>query len=92
MDFCNKVQCLSLESFFSLVQCLWVRPGAYPRVEHLKGASLRYVPPACKHWTRLEKLARDKHSSFLRISVNYCHNKFYSAAPGVFVPWQAFLA
>jgi hypothetical protein len=20
--------------------CLWVRPGAYPRVEHLKGASL----------------------------------------------------
>ncbi len=24
------------ESLSSLVQCLWVRPGAYPRVEHLK--------------------------------------------------------
>ncbi len=22
------------------VPCLWVRPGAYPRVDHLKGASL----------------------------------------------------
>ncbi len=31
------------------------------------------------HGTRLEKLARDKHSSFFRKSVNYGHNKFYSA-------------
>jgi len=23
---------------------LWVRPGAYPRVEHLKGASLKWAP------------------------------------------------
>jgi hypothetical protein len=39
MDFRKKLECLSLASFSSLVMCLWVRPGAYPRVEHL-GASL----------------------------------------------------
>ncbi len=31
---------LSLASLSNLVQCLRVRPGAYPRVENLKGASL----------------------------------------------------
>jgi hypothetical protein len=40
MDFRNKLECLSLSRFSSLVLCLWVRPEAYPRVEHLKGASL----------------------------------------------------
>jgi hypothetical protein len=38
-DFRNKLECLSLSSLSSLVQCYWVRPGAYPRVEHLKVAS-----------------------------------------------------
>jgi len=33
------------------------------------------------HYTRLENLARDKHSSLLRISVNYGCNKFYSTGP-----------
>jgi len=28
----------------SLVFCLWARPGAYPRVEHLKGASFGLAP------------------------------------------------
>jgi len=32
---------LSLPSLSSLVLSLKIRPGAYPRVEHLKGASLR---------------------------------------------------
>ncbi len=32
------LECLSLASLASLVSCLWVRPGAYPRVELLKGA------------------------------------------------------
>jgi hypothetical protein len=31
-----------------------------------------------KHYTRLERLARDKHSSLLRKSVNYISKKFYS--------------
>jgi hypothetical protein len=26
----------------------------------------------CKHWTKLETLAKDKHSSLLQKSVNYC--------------------
>jgi hypothetical protein len=32
---------LSLASLSILVECLWVKPGAYPRVEILKGESLR---------------------------------------------------
>jgi hypothetical protein len=36
---------------------------------------------AGKFWTRLERLARDKHSSLLRKYVNYSHNKFYSTGP-----------
>jgi hypothetical protein len=31
---------LLLASLSSLVYCLWARPGAYSRVEHLKGVSL----------------------------------------------------
>ncbi len=38
--FHNKPEYLSLASFSSLVWWLWVRPGAYPRMEHLKGTSL----------------------------------------------------
>jgi len=33
------------------------------------------------HYTRLEKLARDKHSSLLRTFVNYGHKKFYNVEP-----------
>jgi hypothetical protein len=39
-DFRNKLECLSLASLSSLVKSLWVRLGAYPKVEHLKGYSL----------------------------------------------------
>ncbi len=35
----------------------------------------------CIHKTRLERLARDKHSSLLQKSVNYGHKKFYSTSP-----------
>jgi hypothetical protein len=31
---------LSLASLSSLVYCMWVRPGAYLRVKHLKGSLL----------------------------------------------------
>jgi hypothetical protein len=34
-----------------------------------------------KHWTRLEKLARDKHSIILRKSINYGQKKFYNIGP-----------
>jgi hypothetical protein len=36
-----------------------------------------------KHYTKLERLARDKHSSLLRKYVNYGNKKFYSAGPRV---------
>ncbi len=36
--------CLYLESLYSLVLCLLVSSGAYPRVERLKGASLGGAP------------------------------------------------
>jgi hypothetical protein len=53
-------------------------------VEHLKGAFTLPGPGlARKHWTRLEKLARDKHSGLFRKSVNYGRNKFYSTGPWV---------
>ncbi len=35
--------CLPLATLPRLVQCLWVRPGAYPRVEPLKGVSLGWA-------------------------------------------------
>jgi hypothetical protein len=34
----------------------------------------------------LEKLAREKHSSLLRKSVNYGGNKFYDTGPGLTAP------
>jgi hypothetical protein len=33
--FLKKLTCLSVAGLSSLVKCLWVRPGAYLRVEHL---------------------------------------------------------
>ncbi len=44
MDVNNKLYCFSLASCSSLVYCLWARPGAYPRVEHLKGSSIGKAP------------------------------------------------
>jgi hypothetical protein len=43
-------------------------------VEHLKGLTR-------KHSTRLERLARDKHSSLLRKYVKCSRNKFYDTGP-----------
>jgi hypothetical protein len=37
-----------------------------------------------KHWTRLERLDRDKHTSLLEISVNYARKIFVAQASGVF--------
>jgi hypothetical protein len=39
--FCNKLECLSLTRLSSLAQYFLVRSGAYLKVDHLKGASLR---------------------------------------------------
>jgi hypothetical protein len=39
---------MSLASLSSLVQCLWERPGAYPRVGHLKGRLWPYPQTLCQ--------------------------------------------
>ncbi len=46
-------------------------------MEHLKGASLRSSFTR-EHQTRLEKLARDKHSSLLQKFITYGRKKFYN--------------
>ncbi len=52
---------------------------SYTRVEHLKVASIGWASGLThKHKTRLERLARDKHSSSLCKSVNYGRKNFYS--------------
>ncbi len=45
----------------------------------MKGASIGLTH---KHETKLEKLARDRHSSLLRESVNYGRKFFIELAPG----------
>ncbi len=78
--FHNKLERLSLASLFSLVYCLWVPPGAYPRVERLKG-SLRPYPQTL---ARLERLARDKRSSLLQKFATFGRKKIYNS------PWSQF--
>ncbi len=36
----NKLECFFLVELSNLVECLCLRPGAYTRVEDVKGASL----------------------------------------------------
>ncbi len=77
-----KLDCLSLASLSSFVNCLWARPGAYPRVQNLKVSSIGVG--SCftnKYQTRLERLSRDKHSGLLRTFVNYVRKKFYNIGP-----------
>jgi hypothetical protein len=58
------------------------KSGAYPSEAPFRSWSLGYAPGLPhKHKTRLERHARDKHSSLLRKSVNYGHEKFYSIGP-----------
>jgi hypothetical protein len=67
----NKVGCLSQASLFSLVLCLWVRPGAYAIVQHPKGL----------HSGSLKRRAVDKQSSLLQTFLNYICRKFYNNRP-----------
>ncbi len=66
-------------SFSSLVLCLWVRPGAYLRWQHLK--RLGRLQPYSQILTRVEKLVRAKHSSLLRKVVNYGQKRFITLGP-----------
>ncbi len=58
--------------------------GAYPSEAPFRCSTLGQAPGLTdKHYTRLERLAKDKHSSLLRKSVNYGHKKFYSTDPSL---------
>ncbi len=57
-----------------------------PKAAKASGDNVAIVAQHCyilahKYWTRLERLARDKHSNLLCKSVNYGCNKFYSTGP-----------
>ncbi len=79
MTFHKKLGHLSLASLSSLVQCLYVRPGAYPSETPFRCPTLRQAPGLThKQQTSLERLATDKHSSLLRTFVNYVRKKFYN--------------
>jgi len=68
-----------LVSYPSQILRLWARERACPRVVHegMKGASFLGSGLTCKHNTRLERLAREKHSSLLRTYVNYRCSKVF---------------
>jgi hypothetical protein len=52
-------------------------------VEHLQGASLGLAPGLIhKHYSKMERLAREKPSSLLWKSVNYGRNRFYDTGLG----------
>jgi hypothetical protein len=75
-----------LAIFFSMVLYLRVMPANVARSLHSSGGPERCFTQVgsgltSKHWTRQERLARDKHSSLLRKSVNYGRNKFYDTGP-----------
>jgi hypothetical protein len=53
-------------------QCLWVRPGAYPR-DHLKGTLLENIRLG---WNGLSGT-----NSVFGPLVNYNHKKFYNTGP-----------
>ena len=54
------------------------KAGAPERCFTREGSGL-----TCKHYTRLEKLAMDKHPSLLQKSVNYGQKSFITLAPGL---------
>jgi len=64
---------LSLAGLYSLVECLWVKPGGLS----WSLASDRCFTRESFDLTRLEKPAKCKHSSLLQTLVNYGWKKFY---------------
>ncbi len=53
---------MSLASISSLVLCFWIRPEAYPKAEHLKGASLGLALALITNIRlALERIAKDEH-------------------------------
>jgi hypothetical protein len=65
--------------------------GAYLIDEPFKCATLEQAPGlAHKQLTRLERLAKDEHSSLLQNFVTYSHKKFYNIVPLINLPDKLF--
>jgi hypothetical protein len=60
MNVPNKLESLFLASLPNLAYCLQARPGAYPRIEHMKNSCLGY---AWKNYTWLEMFPRGKYTN-----------------------------
>ncbi len=82
----NKLECLSLASHSNIFQQSWASLGAYPREEHLKGSHQGRLRTYSQTLTRLERLAREKHSSLSRTFVNQSRKKFYNIHSECFTP------
>ncbi len=78
MNVRDKFDCLSLAGLSGLVYCFWVRPGAYPRVEHLRRAAPR---PYWQTFDRAGMPCRGKHSSLLWTFIDYRRKKFLKIEP-----------
>ncbi len=84
MNVCNKLQCLSLSSIPTSKPTLMFvgkarslpQSGAHERCITLVGSVLNH-----NNQTRLERPARDQHSSLLRTFVNYGRKKVYNTEP-----------
>ncbi len=78
----NKLECLSLESVYQPCLKFATKSTVYLSVAvercstPRQATDLRHI-----HQIRLERLARDKHSSLLRKLVNYGRKKFYEIGP-----------
>ncbi len=82
LNFCTKLECLSVTCLFQF-SLMFVgkarnlpQNGAPERCFICIGSSI-----TSKYQTSLERLARDKHSSVLRKFVNYGQKKFYNIGP-----------
>jgi len=53
----------------------------YPRLKHLRDASIEWSMAYSKHQTRLERTASDKQSSFLHKFGQDGRKKFYNIGP-----------
>ncbi len=64
---------------FQLSVMIVGKAGAYLAEALFRCSTLGYAPGLThKHYTRLERLNRNKHSSLLRTFVNYGRKKFYN--------------
>ncbi len=64
--------------------------GAYPSGAYFSFSPLgKALGLACKHYTRMEKLHRDKNSCLLQTFLNYGRKNFYNTGPWSNTTWES---